>query len=257
MENSHTTKPPVPDTRGYRKWHGLPSVAGLGPIRDAIAAFAVLMLMGSAAYANLITNGSFEAPLVPVGGFNNFNSGSTGITGWTVVGPQVSIVSGSYSSFGLSFPAEDGSQWLDLTGDGSNKVEGVEQTVVTTAGSTYDLAFFVGNQVDAGGPYGTTSTVQVLVDGTPVQTVTNSMGSGGTTQVWEQFSLSFVAASGSTTIEFLNEDPATDNTNGLDNVVLTQATSTTVPEPSTFAMFALALVGFGLAGLRKAIAVTN
>jgi hypothetical protein len=30
--------------------------------------------------------------LVPVGGFTNFISGSTGITGWTVVGPEASIV---------------------------------------------------------------------------------------------------------------------------------------------------------------------
>lgn len=216
--------------------------------------FAILILSSLAlpVRANLITNGSFETPTVPVGGFTNFGSGSTGITGWTVTGPEVSIVSGSYTSFGLSFPAEDGTQWLDLTGDNANAVEGVEQTIATTSGVTYDISYFVGNQVDPSGPYGTTSTVDVLVDGSVIEKSTNSMGGGGTTQVWQQFMTSFKAASSSTTIEFLNGDPPNDNTNGLDNVVVVPGpTLTATPEPSTFTLFALALCGF--LGLRKRI----
>lgn len=215
-----------------------------------------LSLLGTPARANLITNSSFETPVVPVGGFTNFLNGSTGITGWTAVGPEVSIVSTSYTSFGLTFPAEDGSQWLDLTGDASNAVEGVKQTVATTPGLTYDLSYFVGNQVNPGGPYGTTSTVDVLVDGTVIQKATNSMGAGGKVQVWEQFNTSFVAVSSSTTIEFLNGDSRSDNTNGLDNIVLVQgAPTSTVPEPSTFMMWALAgILAVGFLRLRKAAA---
>lgn len=209
--------------------------------------FAVVILSSLAlpARANLITNGSFETPTVPVGGFTNFISGSTGITGWTVTGPEVSVVSGSYTSFGLTFPAEDGTQWLDLTGDASNAVEGVKQTIATTSGVTYDLSYFVGNQVNPGGPYGTTSTVDVLVDGSVIQKSTNSKGIGATIQVWQQFMTSFTATSSSTTVEFLNGDLASDNTNGLDNVVVVQGpTLTATPEPSTFTLFALALCGF-------------
>lgn len=114
---------------------------------------------------NLLTNGSFEAPVVPVGGFTNFNTGSTAITGWTVVGPQVSVVSGSYVSECCKFPASDGSQWLDLTGDTANSMEGVEQSVATVAGKSYDLTFDVGNVYDPRGVYGTTSTVAVLING--------------------------------------------------------------------------------------------
>ncbi len=33
------------------------------------------------AKANLITDGSFESPVAPAGSFDNFVSGSTGITG--------------------------------------------------------------------------------------------------------------------------------------------------------------------------------
>lgn len=254
MRNSHSDAFGAHHRLGFPSRRRLLRIAGLRPIRNLVASLAILTLMGSPAFANLITNGSFETPVVPVGGFTNFNSASTGITGWTVVGPQVSIVSGTYASFGLKFPAEDGSQWLDLTGDGSNKVEGVKQTVSTTAGSTYDLSFYVGNQVNSSGIYGTTSTVEVLVNGTPVHAFTNSLGAGGTTQVWEQFSLSFVAGSGSSTVEFLNEDPATDNTNGLDNVVLAEHPTTTVPEPPTFALLVLPLFVLGLVKLRHATA---
>lgn len=254
MDNSHRDTFGAHHARGFRSRYRLQRTVGLRPIRNLAAALAILALMGSPAFANLITNGSFEAPVVPVGGFTNFNSGSTGIMGWTVVGPQASIVSGSYKSFGLSFPAQDGSQWLDLTGDGSNKVEGVKQTVATTAGATYDLSFFVGNQVNPGGIYGTSSTVDVLINGGPAQAFTNSLGTGGKTQVWEQFSLSFVAASSSSTVEFLNEDPATDNTNGLDNVVLAEHPTTTVPEPPTFALLALPLFVLGIVRLRQATA---
>ena len=206
--------------------------------------FAVLILVfaASAARANSIVNGSFETPLVPNGFFTNFLSGSTGITEWTVVGPEASVVSTNYAAFGFTFPAEDGKQWLDLTGDVSNTVEGVKQTIATTPGTTYNLSYFVGNQVNPGGPWGVTSTVNVMVNGTLIQTAVNSMGAGGTTQVWEQFTTSFLATSSSTTLEFLNEDPPTDNSNGLDNVVVTPGSVVSTPEPSTLLLLVLAAV---------------
>jgi hypothetical protein len=87
---------------------------------------AVLLMVGGSLslQANSIVNGSFETPVVRVGGFQNFLSGSNGITGWTVVGREASVVSGSYASECCKFPAQDGNQWLDLTGDGSNSKEG-------------------------------------------------------------------------------------------------------------------------------------
>ena len=56
----------------------------------------------------------------------------------------------------------------------------------------------------------------------------------------------FTAASASTIIGFENLDPLTDDSNGLDNVVLLDlgpAPVTSVPEPGTLALF-----GAGLAG---------
>ena len=64
--------------------------------RIAVACAALLSLTAAPTRAGLIANGSFESPTVPAGGFSNFAGGSTGITGWTVVGDGVSIVSGTF-----------------------------------------------------------------------------------------------------------------------------------------------------------------
>lgn len=221
-----------------------------------VLAFAALfgLLVSSPARAVLLTNGDFETPTVPVGDFTNFAAGSAGITGWTVVGnagTDVSIVSGTFTQNGFSFPAESGVQWVDLTGDGSNSdTEGVEQTVATTPSTDYSLSFWVGNVVNPGGIFGTTSTVDVLINGTQVDAAENTSGSGTTTLNWEQFTVPFSATSSTTTIALLNGDPAGDNSNGLDNVSLTQGgVVSAVPLPPamwpSLAMFA------GLLGVKR------
>ena len=189
----------------------------------AIAAALVLCFLSVAADAASILNGSFETPAVPVGGFTSFASGSNAITDWTVVGPSgsVAIVSGTFTQFGFTFPAQDGVQWLDLTGVGSNTTDGVQQTVATTPGALYDLSFFVSNISNPGGLFGTTSTVGVQIDGGPVVSFTNSGGGGSTSQVWQQFTLALTATAATTSITFINQDPSSDNNNGLDNVSLT------------------------------------
>ena len=112
-----------------------------------------------------ITNESFETPTVPAGSYTDYASGSTGITGWKVVasGGDVAVVSGSFAESGVAFPAEDGSQWLDLTGVTANSIEGVEQTVSTTAGTSYTLSFWVGNVDNLSVSFGTTSTVNLYL----------------------------------------------------------------------------------------------
>src|SRR5688572_18835588 len=65
-----------------------------------------------AAPTNLISNGSFERPVVPSGGYVSYFSGdTTSIPNWAVIGPpftEVAIVSGSFTQSGFSFPAQDG-----------------------------------------------------------------------------------------------------------------------------------------------------
>ena len=197
----------------------------------------ILGLANRVQSASLLTNASFETPTVPVAGEANFNTGSTGITGWTVVGPQVSIVSGSTTQLGFTLSAEDGTQWLDLTGNGTNSdLDGVTQSLPTAVGTTYTLSYFVGNIVNPGGPLGTSSTVNVYVNGTLIQVAANT-GAGAAIN-WEQFQTPFIASSSLTAITFRNGDPATDNLNGLDNVVVNAAT----PEPSSLPVFTVLAV---------------
>jgi len=58
----------------------------------------------------------------------------------------------------------------------------------------------------------------------------------------------FTAAGTSTTIGFLNEDPSSDNSNGIDNVVLTPG-MTSIPAPTSLLLFATS--GLGLFLRRK------
>ena len=222
-------------------------------VPKALLSGALAAGLASAAHANLITNGSFEAPVVPSGSFTNFSVGSTSIPGFTVVGPgtNVSVVSGAFSQSGVSFPAEDGIQWLDLTGDGSNSTEGVAQTVTTVAGDRYQLSYFIGNTT-GGGIFGTTSTVNVSVDGVPAFSDTNNTVSP-TTLTYEQFTHDFIASTTSTTLTFLNGDPPNDNSNALDNIALIDLGHgpPPVPEPASLVLLATGLLGIGLASRRK------
>lgn len=214
------------------------------------AAGLITLLAGATAHANLITNGDFELPVVPVGSFISVPLGdSTTIPGWTVVGAQgfVSPISGAYTNSGISFPAQEGAQWIDMTGNVSNQATGVEQSVTTESGVSYDLSFWIGNV--SGGAFGTTSALEVFIDGVSFGIFTNS--DGGTTQAWLEFDLSFTASDTSTAIQFINRDGIGDNSNGLDNVsVVASDEPPPVPEPATLGLLVLGLAALGCARRR-------
>lgn len=173
---------------------------------------------------SLLVNCGFELPVVPLGSYQQFVVGQS-FNGWMVVGPtggDVAPLSGTFQQNGFSFPAHEGAQALDLTGFGSNTATGVSQAVTTTPGARYDLSFWVGNLVDTG-IFGTTSTVLVFVDGNQILSAKNDDGARTNTLAWKGFTASFVAAAASTTIEFRNADPATDNSNILDDITLVPA----------------------------------
>lgn len=190
-------------------------------VLSPIVAATIAASICSTAHAAVINNGSFELPTVPDGSYTNFGTGSNLISGWTVVGPQASIVSGALTAGSLTFPAQEGSQWLDLTGYLSNsRDDGVTQTIATIPGTTYTLSFWVGNIVDPGSTYGKTSTVELSLNGGPREPFTNADGTGANVMNWKQFTRSFTANSASTVITFFNGDPADDNNNGLDSIAI-------------------------------------
>ena len=206
-----------------------------------------------AAAQNLVKNGSFESPVQNFGGYTDYAVGSSGITDWDIIGVSgtyVSVVDENYGGNpGFSFPANLGSQWLDLAGYYDNAPNGVQQTVATVINATYVFSFYVGN-VSGGpnNPFGTQSSVGVgFSSGGTSFTCTND--TPGSTLLWKLCSQQFVATSTMTTFTLSNLDPSNDFSNAVDNVSLVQV-ETGVPEPATWAMM---LLGFGLVGgvLRK------
>lgn len=178
---------------------------------------------------SLAANRSFEQPIVPVGGFTDASPGdSTTIPGWTVAGQSngnVAVINQAFVFRGTTISAQDGIQSLDLTGysdiTGASNV-GISQQLTTETGKTYRVSFYIGNQVDPGGPGGTTSTVNVEINSVQVFSGTNSDGAGSSTMNWKQFSFTFTATGPATVITFRNGDAAADTSNGLDNVIITE-----------------------------------
>jgi len=175
-----------------------------------------LCVFTSPALSRGIKNGSFEMPVAPNGSYLSFDTGSH-FRGWKVVGDagNVSLI-GSGFSYCVALPAAKGAQFLDLTGT-SNSATGVQTQVKTQPGSTYVLTFYVGNIV-GGGNCGTTSTVNLEIDGVPVAGFTNKGGTHSDKIVWKKFSAEFVAQHSTTTIAFMNGDSPNDTANGLDGV---------------------------------------
>lgn len=187
---------------------------------EAVSGSPARIVAGTPDSLNLVRDGSFESPIVPTGGFVVFNVGSK-FSKWHVVGASgdIAIVSGTFTQNGFTFPAGCGSQWVDLTGIMTTGA-GVAQKIATVKGSRHVLTFSVGNVVDPHGIFGTTSTVNVLVNGVQTFKAVNKKGAGSKVQVWKSFTTTITAPSTSTTLTFVNGDPAGDDNNGLDCITL-------------------------------------
>ena len=177
---------------------------------------------GNCDEASLLVNCGFELPAAATGGFVLRSPGAD-VGGWLVIGApgNVGTLNSAYADAGFSWPAQEGVQTMDLTGN-TNTATGVSQAVATLAGEEYELSFWLGNIVDPGGHYGVDSTVSVLVDGSEILKPTNSEGAGTSSLAWRQFVATFTAQGASTTIAFVNADGAADHNNIIDNVVLVQ-----------------------------------
>lgn len=188
--------------------------------------------------ANLVTNGSFETPLAPVGGYVTYPGGSAAITGWTVVGvgpDSVSLVSMSFMQSGVTFQAQDGQQWIDLAGHLSNaQTSGVTQNIATTLGGLYEISFWVGSADDNVDNFFFPSTIDLKINNGPRVPFTNSIAPPNMLD-WRQFVVPFVATSSSTTLTFFNGGASNNFLSALDNVVVERV----VPEPATGGVMAV------------------
>ena len=218
-------------------------------MRQIIAGLVVGLLVGPAAQANIFINGDFETPAIGSGSYILHNPGDTSLTGWTILA-QIAQ-DGTFICCGYTgLIAASGQDWLDMTGNNDDGTGGISQTVSTIVGHTYQLSFEIGNAVAVGGPATATSTITTMVAGAAAYSDTNA--STSTSLQWQTVTHTFVATAASTAISFSNGDPAGDDLNGLDNVVLTDVTAptpppTNAPEPAALSLFALgALLTLGI-----------
>lgn len=217
--------------------------------------------------ANLLVNGSFENTQNTWVNNNGFGDtgvmdlfpGSTAIPGWTVAdggsGHDIAwLVNGN--NYGLT--ASDGRYFLDLTGyDNSPLYSGVEQTVGTVAGKTYQISFDVGEdegQAGLSGPIGVS--VSAKADGGAgatdlAETAIND--TAGTGNIWDTFSYDFTASSTSTQIEFLGSEGQ--DYIGLDNARLTIVSASVPDVNSTLELTIISLGFLGWSGRRMRIPV--
>jgi hypothetical protein len=224
----------------FTKPHLFMKMKNLLPAFAALAAFAKT----PATYAAVIVNGSFEAPTVTSGTYVNYFSGSTDITGWTVRGFDSAIVSGPFFAVPMVYQAQDGGQFVDLTGDGTNaSVNGLGQSVTTNVGQTYALSFYVGSGTDS--VTFSASTVDLRIDGGARVSYTN-LNEPTDNLDWQLFTVNFTATGPVTDIAFYNGSGPGNNLSALDNVSITAV----IPEPSAFALLAGAL-GLGSALIRR------
>lgn len=199
-------------------------------------ATALLLSVGGAHADNLFENGSFESP----GGAGNFilPGGSAFVTGWTTALTGVEYFNAS--GFG---GAADGVMVVDLA-NYVYSAGGIEQTISTVIGTTYELTFSAGNYLGSGRTG--TGVVKVTIDGV-TQAFDTAVAITSTT-VWKEVSFEFVATQSETTVRFWNDQNANQYFAFIDGVGMTPA----VPEPQTWALLAGGLGLVGLAGRRRA-----
>jgi hypothetical protein len=200
--------------------------------------------------ANLLTNGGFDDTTGFVdqgGGQMALATGSTTITGWTVISNTVAWTAPS-NSFGLTGSNGSGS-FLDLQGitDGA-PFGGVQQSVATCATCVYQLTFFLGSSSN----FGVQDSITASAAGeSQLFTSTNN---GNQENLWEEETLDFTATGSSTTISLLGNTIPNGVFIGLDTVDLEQISgpvTSAVPEPSTWAMMILGFCGLGFMAYRR------
>jgi hypothetical protein len=186
---------------------------------DDMEFFDAVQIVDGAAPPNLMTNGSFELPMVPTGSYEySTNAGFAG-NGWNY------SANGAGVAFATAFNsenAEDGSQVVFL----QNASAAVWQTVVLPAKGTYNLTYYYAGRFHPSfAPFSGNVTGTVSFDSTML--ATNVTVSADTAEGPFTFnhvnSVMFTADAGPHVLMFSNSPSVeSDNTMFLDNVQIVQ-----------------------------------
>jgi Protein of unknown function (DUF642) len=219
--------------------------------RCAITALAAIIIPG-AGQAQLLSNGSFEAP-----GFSGpgivYGPFFQGVTGWTLSGSGGVTIHktpdlGNLVNQTFNF-AQDGSYYLDLSGAGTHAT--IYQDFATVPSSLYQLSFYIGASSD----HPPAATINARLDGTAsLLNVTLTPNAPTANINWSHQTFLFLADSLTTRLSLLDVGPSgngsfTDNnTSFVDNV-----TVTAVPEPASYGVVAgAAMLGLACLARRRA-----
>src|SRR5438067_1410988 len=201
----------------------------------------------------------FQNGSVGLGGSpcNTFNipAGSTVITGWTVSIGNIDWEGAPVSACG--WQASNGNNSLDLVGTAG--IGGIQQTFDTVPGTTYQVSF------DMAGNYGAPPVIKplaVTINGVTTNFTFDTTGRSFNNMGWTTHTLTFVAATTSSTINFVSDVTASGGTlnagAALDNVQIAPAAagvSTPVPLSWTHwgAALLIALVALGALARRRTV----
>jgi hypothetical protein len=200
----------------------------------ALACCAALSLALNS-HANLLVNGSFES----YGGPGNSNIGQ-GLTDWTISGGVDIVFSTGVEPY--YWQAADGDVSLSLSYFGPSSVS---QSLITTAGQTYQITFSMAAEI-YGGP--ATRTMDVLWNNTTVGSPSfQYTGQGPTSMGWVEFNLN-VVGTGNDTLTFLATSA------GPYGPALDKVSIVAVPEPTTAGLLAIGLLAFGTCRRRANLA---
>jgi len=182
----------------------------------------------SQAAPNLVVNGSFESPAQATGTYGFYSTfPGPGILGWFT--PEVEVRNNVVGA------AQDGNNFVELD---SHSNSWIGQSVATIIGQVYNLSFWYSPRAGVGAD---SNGISLYLDNDLEVSLTGN-GINHTGNVWSNYSTTFTATSGSTSLLFAAVGNSDSLGGSLDNVSVTA-----VPEPETYAMLlgGLVLVGFG------------
>lgn len=198
----------------------------------SIAGAAALVLAMPMAHANLIQNGGFETTSFSGSYFTDVNEGSSLISPWTVTG-SVDLIKQYWD-------AAEGQYSIDLNGNAAGRIA---QSFATVVGQSYTVTFSLAGNPDGGGQL---KWLDAGIEGVTSNAYTFSTERRATYAMgWVTESFTFVASDISSTLFFQGDVRNGNGGAALDNIIVTGALASAVPELETYAMMA---AGLGLIG---------